>query len=49
MFGFRKKQSEKQLKQIEFQFVLVRTEQKKINSFEDLLIENVFGDFFGLF
>jgi hypothetical protein len=40
-----KKQTEKQPKQIEFRFVLVRTE-KKINGFEDLLIENVFWRLF---
>jgi hypothetical protein len=44
MFGFAKKQTEKQLKQIEFRFISVQTE-KKINSFEDPLIKNVFGDF----
>ncbi len=44
--GFAKKQTEKQLKQqIEFQIVSFRTE-KKINSFEDPLIENVFWRFF---
>jgi hypothetical protein len=45
---FAKKQTEKQLKQIEFRFVSVRTEKKK-NCFEDPLIENAFGDFFGSF
>ncbi len=44
-FGFAKKQIEKQPKQIEFWFVSVRTE-KKINGFEDPLIENVFWRFF---
>ncbi len=43
-----KKQSKKQPKQIKFWFVLVRTE-KKINCFEDPLIEIVFWRFFGLF
>ncbi len=46
--GFGKKQTEKQPKQIEFRFVSVRTEKKNYG-FEDPLIENVFGDFFGLF
>ncbi len=46
-FGFAKKHTEKQPKQIEFRFVSVRT-KKKINGFEDPLIENFFGDFFGL-
>jgi hypothetical protein len=40
-FGFAKKQTEKQPKQIEFRFVSVRTEIK-INGFEDPLIENFF-------
>ncbi len=44
-FGFAKKQTKKQPKQIEFRFVSVRTE-KKINAFEDPLIENVFWRFF---
>ncbi len=44
-FGFPKKQTEKQQKQIEFRFVSVRTE-KKINGFEDPLLENVFWRFF---
>ncbi len=43
-FGFAK-QTKKQPKQIEFWFVSVRTE-KKINDFEDLLIEDVFWRFF---
>ncbi len=46
--GFAKKHTEKQPKQIEFQFVSVRTE-KKINGFDDPIIENVFWIFFGLF
>ncbi len=45
--GFAKKQTEKQPKQIEFRFVLIRTE-KKINGFEDPLIENVFWRFFSV-
>jgi hypothetical protein len=44
-FGFAKKQTEKQPKQIELRFVSIRTE-KKINGFEDILIENVFLRFF---
>ncbi len=41
-----KKQTEKQPKQIEFRFVLVKTE-KKINVFKDPLMENVW-DFFSV-
>ncbi len=45
-FGFAKTQTEKQPKQIEFRFVLVRTEKEKFNSFEDDLVENFFWRFF---
>ncbi len=44
-WGFAKKQTEKQPKQIEFRF----ESRKKINGFEDPLIEKVFWRFFGLF
>jgi hypothetical protein len=44
-----KNQTKKQPKQIEFRFVSVQTEKKKINGFEDPSIENVFWRFFGLF
>ncbi len=45
-FGLVKKQTEKQLKQIEFRFVSVQTEKKKINCLDDPLIEKVFLRFF---
>jgi hypothetical protein len=44
LFGFTKK-NEKQPKQVEFRFVSVRT-QKKINCFEDTLIEICFLEIF---
>jgi hypothetical protein len=44
-----KKQAEKQRKKIEFWFVSVQTEKNFFFGFEDPLIENIFGDFFGLF
>ncbi len=47
--GFVKKQTEKQLKQIEFRFVSVRTEKKKITISRTPQYRTFFGDFFSLF